>query len=85
MKKYWSNTTIWKKKARKNYKKINIINQKGKSELNRCIKINKNTIYSSRGNSNFNGEKKDKFQNNIKNRLIENENKKYHSNKRRCY
>ena len=67
---------IWKKKARKNYKKINIINQKCKSELNRYIKINKNKIYSSRGNSRFNGEKKDKFQNNIKNRLIENENKK---------
>jgi hypothetical protein len=69
---------IWKKNIKRNYKKIDISKKEGKSELNRCIKINKNNknkICSSRDNSKYNNEKK-KFQNNKTNRLIDNLNKK---------
>ena len=67
---------IWKENLKKNYKKIDILNKRGKSELNRYIKINKNTVYSPREDSRYNKEKNDNFQNNISNRLIENMNKK---------
>ena len=66
---------IWKKNIKRNYKKIDISKKEGKLELNRCIKINKNKIGSTRDNYRYNNEKQ-KFQNNKTIKLIDNLNKK---------
>ena len=67
---------MWKKNTRKNYKKIDISKQKGQSDLNRHIKINKNKICTARDNMIQNKEEKNKVPNNITCRLVENINKK---------